>query len=101
MKSFLGVVLWAVLYLVLMVQTPALGQVLTGPVRFPGSASGSEALITPLSEEERTWLKEHPVIRVAQDPGWPPVEFIDKRGVPAGISNDYLDLIQERLGINL
>ena len=59
----------------------------------------SNAAIQSLTDEERAWLREHPVIRVAQDPGWPPVEFADERGEPSGMSNDYLNLIEQRLGI--
>jgi len=28
-----------------------------------------------LDAEDRAWLRDHPVIRVVQDPGWPPTEF--------------------------
>ncbi|MDO9227174.1 MAG: PAS domain S-box protein [Pseudomonadota bacterium] len=52
-----------------------------------------------LTEEERAWLRAHPVIRVAQDPGWPPVEFADARGAPSGMSDDYLKLMEQRLGV--
>jgi len=52
-----------------------------------------------LTQEERTWLREHPVIRVVQDPGWPPIEYIDDTGKPSGITSDYLSIIEERLGI--
>lgn len=55
--------------------------------------------IQSLSVEERAWLQDHPVIRVAQDPGWPPVEFINERGEPSGMSIDYLKLVEQRLGI--
>ena len=65
----------------------------------------SEGRLTPketrvaLTEEERAWLAAHPVIRVVQDPGWPPVEFADEKGEPSGMSEDYLKLIEARLGI--
>ncbi len=52
-----------------------------------------------LTQEERTWLKNHPVIRVAQDPAWPPVEFADEEGNPSGMAEEYLRLIEQRLGI--
>ena len=52
-----------------------------------------------LNDQERQWLREHPVIRVVQDPGWPPIEFADPDGNPVGISNDYLNLLEQRLGI--
>jgi len=63
------------------------------------SASASKETSVPLTDEERSWLREHPTIRVAQDPGWPPVEFADEDGRPAGMSEDYLRLVERRLGI--
>ncbi|MBU4606171.1 MAG: transporter substrate-binding domain-containing protein, partial [Proteobacteria bacterium] len=39
------------------------------------------------------------MIRVAQDPGWPPIEFVDEQGNPSGMAGDYLRLIEQRLGI--
>ena len=56
---------------------------------------------TPLSlnEEERAWLHAHPVIRVAQDTSWVPVEFADEHGEPSGMSADYLKLVEQRLGV--
>ncbi|MFH2126906.1 MAG: transporter substrate-binding domain-containing protein, partial [Pseudomonadota bacterium] len=52
-----------------------------------------------LSPQEKDWLRDHPVIRVAQDPGWPPIEFVDGQGQPSGMASDYLKLVQQRLGI--
>jgi hypothetical protein len=53
-----------------------------------------------LTGEERSWLRSHPVIRVVQDPGWPPVEFLDEEGEYVGISGDYLKIIEGRLGVS-
>ena len=72
-----------------------------------GTAHGGESTDTPvpntfldtLSEQERVWLRAHPVIRVVQDPGWPPVEFADKQGEQSGMSADYLALVEQRLGV--
>jgi two-component system cell cycle sensor histidine kinase/response regulator CckA len=61
--------------------------------------SGLNAPLSTLTEEELAWLKEHPVIRVVQDPGWPPVEFADEHSEPIGMSSDYLNIIEQRLGI--
>lgn len=36
---------------------------------------------------------------MAIDPGWPPFEFADAQGEPTGIADDYLKLIEQRLGI--
>ncbi len=54
---------------------------------------------TPLSltREEQQWLADHPVVRVAPDPDYPPIEFFDRNGAHAGICADYLKLIDKRL----
>lgn len=36
---------------------------------------------------------------MAQDPAWPPVEFADEEGNPSGMAEEYLRLIEQRLGI--
>lgn len=65
----------------------------------PGATStASSAFLASLTEQERAWLRAHPVIRVAQDPNWPPIEFEDQRGNPTGMTKDYLTLIEQRLG---
>ncbi|MCW8888095.1 MAG: transporter substrate-binding domain-containing protein, partial [Gammaproteobacteria bacterium] len=33
--------------------------------------------IGDLTDEERAWLKENPVIRTASDPNWAPIEYVD------------------------
>lgn len=55
--------------------------------------------IDPLSAEERAWLKDHPVIRFAPDPDFPPTEYFDANGIYSGITADYLSLIEKKLGI--
>ena len=52
-----------------------------------------------LTEKERAWLRKHPVIRVVQDPGWPPIEFTDKNGEFVGMSGDFLKIIEDRLNL--
>lgn len=39
-----------------------------------------------LTADERAWLAEHPVIRLAPDPDFPPIEFIDSNGSYQGIA---------------
>ena len=53
-------------------------------------------LLTPA---ERAWLAEHPVIRLAPDPDFPPIEFIDEDGNYQGIAADYAALVERKLGI--
>ncbi len=60
------------------------------------ASTGFDALLT---ETERAWLRAHPVVRVTQDDSWPPVEFVDENGEQSGFTNDYLRLIEARIGI--
>jgi len=53
-------------------------------------------LLTP---DERAWLKAHPVIRLAPDPDFPPVESFDNNNEYNGITADYIALIEKKLGI--
>lgn len=52
-----------------------------------------------LTTAEQAWLNAHPTIRVALDPAWAPVEFLDTHGIPQGISPEYLKKIGALLGI--
>ena len=54
-----------------------------------------------LSETERTWLAEHPQLRLGIDASWPPFEFRDAQGRYQGLSADYSALIEQRLGVRL
>jgi signal transduction histidine kinase/FixJ family two-component response regulator len=49
-----------------------------------------------LSAEERKWIRDHPVLRVAFDVDWPPVEFAVDGGME-GIAADYLKRISDNL----
>lgn len=55
--------------------------------------------LNSLLEEEKQWLKEHPVIRIAPAPNYPPLDFFDKFGNYKGISADYMKLIEDDLDI--
>ena len=52
-----------------------------------------------LSEAERLWLKQHPVIRLASDSDWPPFEWVNEAGQYQGIAADYMALVEEKLGV--
>ena len=58
-------------------------------------ATGSLAL----TEAEHQWLKAHPVIRVAPDPGFAPFEWFDSDDSYHGMAADYLFLIEKKLNI--
>ncbi len=55
-------------------------------------------LIT-LTQEEQNWLDKHPVISMASDPTWPPIEFYDNKGIYRGMTADYIALLEDKLGI--
>jgi polar amino acid transport system substrate-binding protein len=52
-----------------------------------------------LTQEEKTWLDNHPRIRIGIDRAFEPIEFIDEQGRHRGISADFLSRIQEMLGV--
>ena len=52
-----------------------------------------------LTEEEKAFIEEHPVIRLGVDPGFVPFEFLDEDGNYTGIAADYLSLISEKTGL--
>jgi signal transduction histidine kinase/DNA-binding response OmpR family regulator len=51
------------------------------------------------SQKEKAYLKQHPVLRVAFDVDWPPVEFSDKDLGMKGMTTDYLNIMSELLGV--
>ncbi len=58
---------------------------------------------TPLSltVRERAWLEDHPIIRVGNDPSWAPIDFDNAEGMPTGLAADMLNLLAERLDLNI
>lgn len=55
----------------------------------------------PLTAQEQAWLKNHPVIRVAPIPGYPPYHFFDDSGKFSGLAADFFEVIQEDLGVTI
>lgn len=71
-----------------------------------GAGAGATALaVDPantglsLTPGERAWLAAHPEIRLAPDPDFPPIEYLDEHGRYRGIAADYAALIERKLGI--
>jgi len=52
-----------------------------------------------LTELEQQWLHKHPVIKLGNDPDWPPYEFVDQAGKLQGLTADILSLIEQKLDI--
>ncbi|UZE23274.1 EAL domain-containing protein [Pseudomonas sp. B21-056] len=54
-----------------------------------------------LTDEERSWLKDHSDLRLGVDASWPPFEFRDAQGRYQGLAADYVEVIRERLAVTL
>jgi PAS domain S-box-containing protein len=61
---------------------------------------GNNTSILKLTDEEKEWLKEHPVITVQNEKDWPPFNF-NKNGAPGGVSIDYMNLLAGKLNIKV
>ena len=59
----------------------------------------SWADVASLTQQERDWLKAHPVIRIGIDGAYAPYSFTDSDNQFVGVAPDILHLIEERLGI--
>jgi two-component system sensor histidine kinase EvgS len=66
-------------------------------LKWVGAISKPTGLI--FTDEERQWLKDNPLIPVAIDANFAPVEFRDKDNKPQGISIEYLRIIEKKLGV--
>lgn len=54
---------------------------------------------TTLTQAERAWIAEHPVVRLMPDPLFPPYEYFDEDGHFLGIGADFVALMEKKLGI--
>jgi PAS domain S-box-containing protein len=48
---------------------------------------------------DASWLAAHPVVRVGLELDYPPFSFVDAAGQPAGVSVEYLRLVEQALGV--
>lgn len=68
------------------------GMVLLGPLFLEAQS---------LTPTQKAWIAAHPVIRVAYDPSYPPVEFEDAKGQPVGLAPDHLSWVAKHMGLTL
>ena len=52
-----------------------------------------------LSHDERAWLNAHPMIRLGSDRAWTPYEYLDEDGVHSGLSAQFMDRIEQIIGV--
>jgi len=64
------------------------------------SASKSDQIQIELTAAQKTWLKNHPVIRVHNEMNWAPVNF-NRHGRPSGFSIDIMDLLSKKVGFEV
>jgi two-component system, cell cycle sensor histidine kinase and response regulator CckA len=62
------------------------------------TACGGPSQDDNLSASQRQWLAEHPDIRLAADPDYPPIDFFDDQGRYSGLSADYIRHIEQFIG---
>lgn len=53
-----------------------------------------------LTDRERAWIDNHPVIRLGVDPEFAPFEFMED-GEYKGMASDYIRLLNQRLNLNM
>ena len=54
-----------------------------------------------LTAAEHQWLKAHPVITLAPDPDFKPIEYFDKSGDYQGAAADIIRILEKKLGITI
>jgi PAS domain S-box-containing protein len=62
------------------------------------SAIAAELILT---EKERAWLAEHPVVQVGINNNWSPMDYVDQHGEARGIGVAFIKALNERLGNRL
>ncbi|MBZ0257780.1 transporter substrate-binding domain-containing protein, partial [bacterium] len=65
---------------------------------FAQLASVSQAKLE-LTDGEKDWLEQNPVIRITGNPDWLPFEAFTENNKHIGIIADYLRLVEKRLGV--
>ncbi len=71
---------------------------LAGLALSAAGARGADSRIE-LTDTEKTWIQDNPVVYFGYDPGWGPFSYRDTQGEFAGIDRDFLNLLEKRLGL--
>ena len=73
---------------------------LTPASLFADITAKSRKINLQLTDQEKTWLIEHPTIRVGMDSEYAPYEWLNKDGNYVGMAVDYLRLVEQKLGVH-
>jgi len=65
----------------------------------PVRSKGGENNRLKLSDEEISWVADHPEVTIAMNKNWPPMDFVDASGDPLGIGIGYVRALERRLPI--
>lgn len=52
------------------------------------------------TEKEKNWIEKHPIINFGYEPNWEPYEIYEE-GIYTGIIGDYVNIIEEKTGIEM
>ncbi|MDY6790317.1 MAG: PAS domain S-box protein [Thermodesulfobacteriota bacterium] len=69
-------------------------------VPWSGAQNPNEIISVQLTDHERKWLSQHRTIKIAPDPFFPPIDWIDDKGHYGGISADFIQIVKKKTGIN-
>jgi len=93
---------WPILHTMLekalMTITP--GDIAALEYKWLGESKTSFAQKLQLTLQERTFMENHPKIRVANELDWPPFDFV-QNDEPAGFAIDYIKLLAKIIGVEL
>ncbi len=73
--------------------------VIFGLIVYSAWAHESTSPALELTESEKQWLDAHPVIRLAPDPDFPPMEALGEDGEFSGIFIKFLRILEQKLPI--
>ena len=62
--------------------------------------SHDEDVAIALSQREKAFIQQHPLIRLGIDPEFAPFEYLEE-GRYSGMASDYIELLNRRLGLNM
>ncbi|MDD3816284.1 MAG: transporter substrate-binding domain-containing protein, partial [Desulfocapsaceae bacterium] len=57
-------------------------------------------VVIMLSQREKLFIQQHPLIRLGIDPEFAPFEFMEK-DIYSGMTSDFVELLNKRLGLNM
>lgn len=67
----------------------------------PATATIPSSPTVTLNDSERAWLAAHPVLTLSIGDDYAPTSYRDARGQLVGISVDYMQLLADRLGVQV